>query len=688
MRMDRRTFARALLGGGAAMAAGPQIAQAKAETGAFGLDLASVDPSVAPGDDFYRHVNGGWLRDTQIPADRASWTEFTRLAELNATRVRAILDEAVTRPSGPAARKLGDLYASLMHEAKIEAQGLAPIQPELKRIAAVASSADLARALAQLGADWWSKPSFGDFMFIAPINAGVLPDLKDPTRYIATLTQGGLGVPERDYLLGDGENFARVRAAYREHLVAMFRLGGLDEPEARAARAYALEERLAKGQWGRLQLRNVLARYNVWPRADLAIKAPGLDWDAFLDAAGLGQEQRFIVGEPSSLIATAQVIGAAPLQDWRDYLAFRTLRTFAPIGPKALVEANFDFYGRTLSGTPQLAERWKRAGQAVDLTMGATLGELYMARHFPPHARREAERMTREIRAAMARRIAALDWMTPGAKSLALEKLAAVRIEVGGETPAPTYDALRIDRGDAWGNLLRASRLRYEREIGKLGAPVNRGQWPILPHTINALANPLLVKNMYPAGIMQGLFFDADADPAVNYGAIGVIMGHELSHIFDDQGALFDATGALRNWWTPADYKAFGARTAALVAQYDGYRPLPDVAIRGKLTLGENIGDLAGLALALDAYRASLGGKPAPIRAGLTGEQRFFMAYAQSRRTLQREAALRQQLATDTHAPSEWRVATLRNLDAWYEAFGVKPGQKMYLAPDQRVRIW
>lgn len=687
--MDRRAFAKAVLGGGcAAVAAGPQMARAKAQTGAFGLDLASLDPAMKPGDDFYRYVNGRWLADTQIPADRASWSEFGRLAELNAQRVHAILDEAAARPATPTARKLGDLYASLMDEATIEAKGLAPLQPDLQRIAAIATPADLARALAQLSVDWWNRPAFGDFMFIAPVNPGVLPDLKDPTRYIATLTQGGLGMPDRDYLLGEGENFAKARAAYREHLAAMFRLGGLDDPEGRASRVYALEARLAKGQWSRVQLRNILARYNVWPRADLATKAPGLDWDAFLDAAGLGAQSRFIVGEPSSLIATAEVVGATPLQDWRDYLTFRALRTFAPVGPRAFVDANFDFYGRVLSGTPQLADRWKRAGQAIDLTMGPALGELYMAKYFPPHARREAERMTGEIKAAMGRRIAALDWMAPATKSLALEKLKAVRIEVGGETPAPGYDALVVDRGDAWGNVVRASRLRWSREMGKVGQPVNRGEWTMLPHTINAQANPLLVKNMYPAGIMQGLFFDADADPAVNYGAIGVVMGHELSHIFDDQGALFDANGALRNWWTPADYKAFNDRTAALAAQYDAYRPLPDMAIKGKLTLGENIGDLAGLALALDAYRASLGGRPAPVLDGLTGEQRFFMSYAQSRRNLQRENSLRQQLATDPHSPSEWRVVTLRNLDAWYAAFDVRPEQKMYLAPEQRVRVW
>jgi putative endopeptidase len=691
MGMTRRGLGRAVLGGGLAFGAVSSVAapaKPRAATGAFGLDLAGMDPSIGAGDDFYRHVNARWLSRTQIPADRAGWGEFARLSELNAERVHGILDGVAKAPGDPLARKLGDLYASLLDEAAIEGKGLAPVQPDLRRVQAIANRTDLARALAQLSLDWWSQPRFGDFMYIAPINPGILPDLKDPSRYIPTLTQGGLGVPNRDYLLADSEAFAKVRTAYRAHLATMFRLGGMDDAEGRAGRVYALEERLARLHWTPVQQRNILARYNVWERKDFATKAPGLDWEAFFETAGFGAQPQVIVGEPSAIVGAAEIIGSAPLQDWRDYLSYRVLRTFAPIGPRAFVDADFDFTSRTLAGTPELAVRWKRAAQFVDLAMGPALGELYLARYFPPAARREAERMTGEIKAAMGRRIAALAWMAPQTKAKALEKLAAVRIEVGSETPPRSYDGLSIDRGDAYGNLLRASRFENARQMAQLPKPVDRGRWTMLPHTINAQANPLLVKIMFPAGIMQGLFFDPAADPAVNYGAIGVVMGHELSHIFDDQGALFDAKGALKNWWTPADYKSFNAATAALATQYDAYRPLPDAPIQGKLTLGENIGDLAGLALALDAYHASLGGRKAPILGGLSGDQRFFLAYAQSWRNLQRENSLRSQLATNPHSPSEWRVMTVRNLDAWYAAFDVKPGQKMYLPPDQRVRIW
>ena len=690
MAMNRRTLTRSLFGGACSVTAMGAAggARARAQIGGFGLDLTSIDASVAPGDDFYRHVNAGWLKTTQIPADRPSWSEFGRLEELNVQRVHDMLEAAATTPKSPAERKLGELYAAVMDEAEIERRGLAPIQADLRRVAAISTRTELSRAIAQLSLDWWNRPRFGDFMFLAPINPGVLPDLKDPTKYIATLTQGGLGVPDRDYLLSDGENFVKARVAYRVYLSTLFRLGGLDDPEGRAARVYALEEQIGRAHWSRVQLRNILARYNVWERQDFAAKAPGVDWDAFFETAGLSAQPRFIVGEPSAIVVAADLIGNAPLNSWRDYLTARVLSVFAMMGPSAFVDAWFDFYGRSLAGTPQLPQRWKRAAQAVDLAMGPALGELYMTKYFPPHARHEAERMTGEIKAAMGRRIAALDWMSPTTKTTALEKLASVRIEVGGETPAPTFEALQVDRRDAYGNMIRASRLNVGRQVARLSGPVQRGEWTMLPYTINAQANPLLVKIMFPSGIMQGLFFDAAADPAVNYGAIGVVMGHELSHIFDDQGSLFDGKGALRNWWTPADYTAFNDKTAALAAQYDTYRPLPDAAIKGRLTLGENIGDLAGLALALDAYRASLGGRSAPVLGGLTGEQRFFLAYAQTWRSLMRENALRQQLATNPHSPPEWRVMTVRNVDAWYTAFDVKPGQKMYLPPEQRVRVW
>ncbi|HWX89542.1 MAG TPA: M13 family metallopeptidase, partial [Rhizomicrobium sp.] len=518
--------------------------------------------------------------------------------------------------------------------------------------------------------------------------AGVSVDLKHPTRYLPALEQGGIGLPDRDYFFIDNPGFVKARSAYRAHLAAMFRLAGLDEPEARAARAFSLDERIAKSHWTRQQQRDVDKRYNLFSRAELAARAPGLDWDAFLAAAGFAGQDTFLVSEPDAIAGAAAAADAVPLADWRDFLAYRVIRGFAPAAPMAIVQENFAFEDQTLAGTPQLPARWKRAGQIIDRGMGHAVGRIYLANYFPPQARAQAEIMTANIKQAMAGRIQRLAWMTPPTKARALEKLKAVRIEVGGQQPLRTYEALAILRPDAYGNLLRAAHVNYQRNLDKLGRPVDRGEWQMVPQTVNAQSNPVLQKIMFPAGIMQGLFFNPMADPAVNYGTIGVVMGHELSHQFDDQGSKFDEHGALNNWWAPEDLKQFTAATEALARQYDGYEPLSGMHINGHLTLGENTADLAGLALARDAYHASLGGAQAPVIGGLTADQRFYMAYNQVYRSLSREDFMRQALATDPHSPGEWRGAEVRNADPWYDAFAVKPGQKMYLAPEQRVRIW
>jgi putative endopeptidase len=692
MSVTRRDFGIGALVGATALAtAGGALAKAAAKPrgAGFGVDLAQMDPSVAPGDDFYRHVNGKWLANTQIPGDRGRLAEFGRLDDLNAGRTRTILEAAATRPTSPEARKMGDFYASLTDEAGIEAKGTAPLQEDLKRVAAIATPADLARAIAQVSRDWLPPlPGGGAPMPPAPIAVGVTIDNKQPTRYLPALSQGGIGLPDRDYFLLDGAAFVKARAAYRAHLAAMFKLAGLADPEARTARVYALEEKLAKAHWTRAAQRDADKRYNLFHRADFAAKAPGLDWDAFLDAAGFAGQDLFLVGQPSAIAGASALTREVPLEDWRDYLAFRAIHNFAPIGPKAFVQENFAFTDRTLAGTPELAAPWKRAGQILDRGMGHAVGRVYLAKYFPPAARAQAQAMTGQIKAAMGRRITALAWMTPQTKARALTKLAAARIEIGGQTPLRTYEGLAIDRHDAYGNYIRAARFERDRNLAKLGKPVDRGEWSMVPQTVNAQANPVLVKIMFPAGIMQGLFFNPDADPAVNYGAIGVVMGHELSHLFDDQGSKFDEKGALNNWWTPADLKQFTAATDALARQYDAYEPLPGAHINGRLTLGENIADLAGLSLARDAYYASLGGKPAPTVGGYSADQRFYMSYVQLYRSLSRDGFMRQALSTDPHSPGEWRAAEVRNVDPWYDAFQVKPGQKMYLAPGERVRIW
>jgi putative endopeptidase len=462
----------------------------------------------------------------------------------------------------------------------------------------------------------------------------------------------------------------------------------VSDPQAHATRAYALEERLANGHWTRAELRNPERNYNVLTRADLEARAPGLDWNAFLAAAGFANVPQVVVAQPAAIAVASLAAREVPLQDWKDYLAYRSIRAFAPFGPRAFVLEDFDFESRTLVGTPQMPEPWKVASAQTDRALGQAVGAMYLNRYFPPQARATAEEMTKAIKAAMGRRIQALTWMAPETKTRAMKKLAAVDVQIGAQTPPKDYSDLRITRGRPFENALAAARFQYARDVAKLGTPVTRHEWIMLAHTVNAQASSVLVKIMFPAGIMQGLYFDPAADPAVNYGAIGVVMGHELSHVFDDQGSKFDERGALNNWWTDADLKRFTAAAAALAAQYDGYEPLPGVHINGRLTLGENIGDLAGLSLALDAYHASLGGQPSPVLGGFTGDQRFFMSYAQLYRSLQRENFLRQQIATDPHAPAEWRAAEVRNVDAWYDAFNVKPGAKMYLPPEQRVKVW
>lgn len=687
MQMTRRGLA--LLAGASALTpvALARAAAARPYAGTFGIDLAAMDRSVRPGDDFYRFVNGTWLKTRQIPSDMARFAEFGRLADVNAGRTRKILEAAAKTPKTPEEKKIGDFYESLVDEAGREAAGTAALKPELDRIYAIRSPAELARGIAALSRNWLRPlPGGASPLPPAPINAGVAVDIKNPTRYLPSIGQGGLGLPDRDYFFQ--ASFQKVRDAYKAHLAAMFGLAGLSDPAARAARVYGLEERLAKAHWTRAEQRDPEKLYNLFSRADLAAKLPGLDWDAFLSAAGFQGQETVLVSQPPAIAAASAATREASLPDWQDYLAYRAIRSFAPFGPKAFVAENFAFEDKTLAGTPEAPAVWKQAAAATDRALGQAVGTIYLREYFPPSQKAKVQAMVGEIKAAMGRRLEALTWMSPATKARALKKLAAVRVEVGAQTPPRDYSALQVVRGQAFSNVIRAANFEYDRNLKKLGRPVDRGEWSMVAHTVNAQANPVLVKIMFPAGIMQGLFFQPDADPAVNYGAIGVVMGHELSHVFDDQGSKFDERGALNNWWTPEDYKRFSAATDALAAQYSTYEPLPGAHINGKLTNGENIADLAGLTLSLDAYHASLKGKPAPVLGGLTGDQRFFMAFAQVYRTLQREDFLRQQLATDPHSPGEWRAAEVRNHDAWYKAFDVKPGDKQYLPPEQRVRIW
>jgi len=680
---------RGILGGGLALALLPKDALAAPglRHARPGLDLSAIDAKVRPGDDFYRYANGRWLDAAEIRDDRSSVDMFTTLGDANDARMRKILEEAASAPSDPPALKLGDLYASLMDERRIEALGWSPIESDLGRIEATETPAQLARLLAGLTRDYLRDP-FGPSAAYGPISVMAYPDLQNPQRLLPTLVQGGIGLPDRDYYLKDEANFEKARAAYRDYLTSLFAMIGRSAPEQRAAAVLSIEEGIARAHRPRAELFQLATRYNPWRRSDFEKRTPGLDWQAFFETVGLAGASVYVVADPQSISAVAQLARDLPMAQWRDYLTARTVAAFAPLGPKSFADADFKFRGTALRGTPAPPPRWKRVAATVDLAMGPAVGAIYLQRHFPSSARAAAQAMTANIKLAMARRISGLQWISAPTKKEALAKLAAVRIEIGGETQPRSFDRLNIDRADAWGNVSRAARFEYDRNLAKLDRPVDRGEWDMLPQVINAQANPILVKNMFPAGLIQRPLFDPEADAAVNYGAFGMFVGHELSHIFDTLGSGFDAEGKMRDWWQPADKERFVAATNALAEQYDRYRPFPDMSLNGRQTLHENVADLSGLRLALDAYHHSLGPRQAPKIAGFSGDQRFFLSFAQLWREKTRESMARQAIAVGTHSHGEWRVATIRNIDAWYDSFDVKPGDVMYLNPAERVHIW
>lgn len=655
--------------------------------GTFGVDTAGMKKSIAPGDSFYGHVNGTWQDTTEIPADRSAYGMFTRLAEEAAQRTRALI-ESSAQAGTPDGQKISDFYASFMDEAAIEAKGATPLKPELERLAAIANRKELAAALgATLRAD------------VDPLNTAqvdtdrilglwVSEDLNDSTRYVAYLLQGGLGMPDRDYYLVENEKFAQVRKAYQQHIANMLRLAGQPDAEAKAGRIYALEREIARVHWAQVDTRDVPKANNPWKRDDFARKAPGLDWAAYFGAAGLGQQADFIVWQPSAVTGIAKLVGSQPLQTWKDYLAFHLIERKAHFLSKSFVDESFAFNGQTLTGTKQLRERWKRGVDATNGALGEAVGKLYVEKYFPPRAKAEAEAMVHNIVTAFSKRVDALTWMAPETKAHAKEKLSTLLVGIGHPDKWRDYSHLEVVRGDAYGNVERASLFEYRRNLAKLGKPVDRSEWFMVPQEVNALNAPQLNSISFPAAILQPPFFDANADAAVNYAAIGAVIGHELSHSFDDTGALFDAQGKLANWWTKEDGAKFQAAGQALAAQYSAYHPLPDMTVNGELTLGENIADVAGLSAAYDAYKLSLGGKEAPVLDGYTGDQRFFLGFGQVWRNKYREPLLRRLLLTDGHSPGEFRASTVRNLDAWYPAFDVKPGQALYLAPEQRVHVW
>jgi putative endopeptidase len=655
----------------------------RAQIGAWGFDVGGMNRQVRPGDSFFEYANGTWLSSTPIPADKSNYGMFTALSDLSDERTKQIIQGA-SGPAGSEAAKIADYYKSFMDEAAIEAAGITPIQPELDKIAAIKDVRGLSAAFAE---------SAGQLRK-SPILTIVVQDDRDPETHIANLAQSGLGLPDRDMYDAKQKQFQPLRDGYKQYMTAMLELIGAKDAAKRAAAVYALEEKIAAVHWNRVQNRDPVKTYNKLTLAQLQKTAPGLDWQAWLHGTGLARVQAVNVNQPSAIAGIAKLAKSQPIAVWRDYLTIRLLTDTAPYLPKRFVDTHFAMYGKTLSGTPELKDRWKRGVDEVTGALGEAVGKLYVAKYFTPATKAKADELVKNLLVAMGERLDKLPWMGEETRAKAKAKLATYNPKIGYPSRWRDYTTLEIVACDPVGNARRAAAFEYDRRLAKLGQPVDRDEWFMTPMMVNAYYNPSLNEIVFPAAILQPPFFDPNADDAINYGGIGGVIGHEISHGFDDQGSQYDAKGALANWWTKDDSAKFKTATKRLAAQYDEYCPFPAAdgkpaqCVKGEFTLGENIADLAGLTIAHHAYQLSLGGKQAPVLDGMTGDQRFFLGWAQIWRRLYREQELANRLVTDPHSPSEFRAAVVRNLDAWYDAFGVKPGEKLYLEPDQRVKIW
>jgi predicted metalloendopeptidase len=653
-----------------------------------GLDVAGMNKSVAPGDDFFRYANGAWFDSTQIPADRAAWSTTAEIADLTTNQLADIMREAAKAPAGSQARKVGDYYAGYLDEARIDQAGLTPLKPVLDRIAAIADKKALAAELGrELRADV-DMLNATDLYTPRLFGLWVEQDLSDPKRYTPYLLQGGLGMTDRDYYVSTTPRMVTIREAYLKHLAKVLKLAGAPDAEARAQRIFDLESKIARGHASRGDVSDIEKSNNPWTRADFARKAPGMDWAAYFGAARLAGQNHFIVWTPTAVTGSSALVASEPLAVWKEYLALRQIEQYADALPKAFADERFDFFGRVLTGTPQAQPRWRRAVAATSGALGEAVGQIYVAKYFPPESKKAVQAMVDNIVAAFGKRIDSLDWMAPATKAEAKRKLSTLKVGVGYPDKWIDYSALRVVPGDALGNIRRAEQFEYDRNLAKFGRPIDRGEWAMTPQLVNAVNLPVKNALNFPAAYLQAPLFDARNPMALNYGAIGGTIGHEISHSFDDTGSLFDADGRLRNWWTADDLAHFQASGKALADQYSAYKPFPDLALNGELVLGENIADLAGLSAAFDAYHAALGGKPDAMIQGMTGDQAFFVSFGQKWRNKSREAALRQQVLTDGHAPAQWRALTVRNIDAWYGAFNAQPSQALYLEPAKRVKVW
>jgi putative endopeptidase len=646
-----------------------------------GIELQYIEPGVRAQDDFFKHLNGKWLASAEIPAEMSSWGVWEKLYEDIQPQLRKIIEDAAQGAANPDQKRIGDFYAAFMDEARLQELGAAPLQPELARIAALADKTQLPALFA-----YHNRRNF-----MAPLDLAIHQDNKDSTKYVIDFMQAGLGMPDRDYYLKkDDAKMAETLARYEATVARMLALAGDANAAANAKAVVAFETKIAQLHWSKVELRDPVKAYNKVPLDKLPALMPRFDWNAYLSALGVaGKIDYVIISQPSYLKALDKLLAATDIETLKPYFAWGVIRANAPYLSQAFVETNFEFYGKQLGGATEMRPRWKRGVSATEAALGESIGKAYVEQHFPAANKARMEALVQNLLAAYKDSIDKLSWMSPKTRKEAQAKLAKFTPKIGYPNKWRDYSKLAIDRNDLVGNVARATEFAVQKELDKLGKPIDRDEWGMTPQTINAYYNPELNEIVFPAAILQPPFFDAQADDAVNYGAIGAVIGHEISHGFDDQGAQYDGDGNLRDWWTKRDHANFKARTQMLVKQYGAFSPLKGYKVNGELTLGENIADNSGLAIAYKAYKLSLGGKQAPVIDGYTGEQRFYQGWAQAWRAKQREAALIRQVTTDPHSPEEYRTnGTLRNQPGFYEAFGVKKGDKMYLAPKERVIIW
>ena len=693
--MKTKTLLAAVLLGATALG-GPIACKMGAEPAAevtpgteAGINLAALDKTVKPGDDFYAYANGAWQKNTEIPADRSNVGAGWIAQQETEANIKALMaDVTGSEPeAGSDAARIKTFYTAYMDTAAIDAAGLTPAKADLDRIAAIGDVAALSKVLGEQvradvdplnATDWATENLFGVFVTQSLAGNGVMP----------YLLQGGLGMPEREYYLSSDPKMVELRGKYKTYIAQFLTDAGIPDAQAKAQRIYDLETKIAQAHMTRDESDDWTSRGAEWSRADFASKAPGIDWNAFFTAAQLGNQQDFAVYHDAAVPRLSALVASQPLEAWKDWLAFHQLNSRYDVLPSKLDQDHFAFYGAALTGAKEPRARDKRALTALDNGLGDAMGKLYVEKFFPASAKASVQQMVDNIKAAFARRVEGITTLAPETKQEALAKVKSIEVGVGYPDSWRNYSSFTVDPKNAYANELAAEKVNYAQQLAKIGKPMDKREWWMNAQLVNAVNLPVQNALNFPAAILQRPFFDPKADPAFNYGAIGSVIGHEISHSFDDGGAAFDATGKMRNWWTPADLERFKAAGQRLADQYDTYKPFPDLAVNGKLTLGENIADVVGLQAAYDAYRASLGGKEAPVIDGFSGDQRFFIAFAQAWATKMRDEALRGLIATNGHAPGMYRAQTVRNLDAWYKAFDVKPGDELYLDPDKRVKIW